>query len=163
MNLFSLALELQRYAPRVARALTARAVPLMIPFTGGLGIRVDESSTEHAVMTLPLKRRTRNHVHSVYFGAQATLAEICMGLCLFNRYPPGPFGMLVKRAEFDFLAKAKSDLRATCAPDSEFFAEIQRAIDAEGRAEGWVEVLLTDQHGETVTRARFLAAVKAFH
>lgn len=162
MNLFSFALELQRHAPRAARVFTARAVPWMIPFTGGLGLGVEESSTERAVLTLPLKRRTRNHVGSVYFGAQVTLAEICMGLLIFNRYPPGPYGLLVKRVEVDFHAKAKSDLRATCAPGPEIFAELQRGLESDGQAEAWIEVPLTDGDGQTVTSPRFLAALRDF-
>lgn len=162
MNLFTLALDLQRIAPRAAKTLTARAVPWMIPFTGGLGLGVEESSKERVVLTLPLKRRTRNHVGSVYFGAQVTLAEICMGLLLFNRYPPGPYGLLVKRAEVDFHAKAKSALRATCDPGSEIFATLEQGLAAEGKAEAWIEVPLRDQQGAIVTTPRFLVALRDF-
>jgi acyl-coenzyme A thioesterase PaaI-like protein len=162
MNVFELAQGLEKVAPGVARQFVSRAIPFIIPFTGGLGMRVLERSNERAAMSLPLKRKNRNHVGSVYFGAQVTLAEITMGLLLFHRYPPGPYGMLVKRAEVDFYAKAKTDLRAECAPPEAVFRRFDEAIAETGQCEGWVEVTLKDTQDNTVTLARFLAAIKRF-
>ena len=162
MNMFELAQTLEKVSPGVARRVVSRAIPLIIPFTGGLGMRVLENSAQRTALALPLKRKNRNHVGSVYFGAQVTLAEITMGLLLFNRYPPGPYGMLVKRVEVDFYAKAKSDLRADCIPAETLFARIDDSIEQSGQGEGWVEVPLKDDKENTVTLARFLVAVRRF-
>lgn len=154
--------RLRALSPAAANAAMGRALPLIIPLAGGLGIRVEELTDARAVATLPLKHRTRNHVGSVYFGAQMTLAELTMGLLLFKLYPPGPYGMLVKRVEADFLAKAKGRLTATCEPPPEALAALASVEGAaDGKAESWVPVTLTTRDGE-VTRARFLAAVKKF-
>jgi len=154
--------RLRAYSPSAANLVMGQALPLIIPLAGGLGIRVEELSSARAVATLPLKRRTRNHVGSVYFGAQMTLAELTMGLLLFKLYPPGPYGMLVKRVEADFHSKAKGRLTATCEPSAEVLG-LLAAVEASSdhKAEAWVPVTLTTSDG-TVTTTRFLAALKKF-
>lgn len=154
--------RLRSLSPAAANAVMGKALPLIIPLAGGLGIRVEEVTDARAVATLPLKHRTRNHVGSVYFGAQMTLAELTMGLLLFRLYPPGPFGMLVKRVEADFLSKAKGRLRAVCELPPEVAAELAKVhTSPDGKSEAWVPVTLTTKDG-AVTNARFLAAVKKF-
>ncbi|HEY3451000.1 MAG TPA: DUF4442 domain-containing protein [Myxococcales bacterium] len=155
--------RLRSLSPAAANLVMGRALPLIIPLAGGLGIRVEEVGDRRAVATLPLKYRTKNHVGSVYFGAQMTLAELTMGLLLFKLFPPGPYGMLVKRVEADFLAKAKGKLRAVCELPPDVAAELARVeTSADGKAEAWVPVTLTTREGE-VTTVRFLAAVKKFN
>lgn len=162
MNLFSLADDLGRRWPAAGRPLMNLLVRRLVPMTRHLGLRLLDQGDHLAELGLPLDGRTRNHVGSVYFGAQTTLAEITMGLMLFRIYPPGPFGVLVKRAEFEFLRKAKSALRARCEPDEALFEGLARDLAATGKAEAWVSVSLLDTDGQEVTRARFLAAVKDF-
>jgi acyl-coenzyme A thioesterase PaaI-like protein len=159
MLAFDIVRRLGAISPGAANALMSHALPTIIPLTSGLGMRVVEDT--RAVGTLPLKHRTRNHVGSMYFGAQMTLAEITMGMLLFRLYPPGPFGMLVKRVEADFHKKAKGNIRAVCEPGPEVLQALA-AVHAEGKSEAWVPVPLTDAGGEVVTTARFLAAVKRF-
>ena len=154
--------RLRSVSPGAANLVMGQALPLIIPLAGGLGIRVEEVGDTRAVATLPLKYRTKNHVGSVYFGAQMTLAELTMGLLLFKLFPPGPYGMLVKRVEADFLAKAKGRLRAVCELPADVAAELAKVhTSADGKAEAWVPVTLSTKDG-AVTTARFLAAVKKF-
>ena len=150
-------------SPRAANFLLSQAVPRIIPSAAGLGLQVEALSDERSQATLPLKRRTKNHVGSVYFGAQMTLMEITMGLVLFRHFPPGPYGMLVNRVEADFHAKAKGSVRAVCEPGS-VVEELRRALDAsaERKAEAWVTVRLVDLEDKPITTARFLAAVRKF-
>jgi acyl-coenzyme A thioesterase PaaI-like protein len=163
MLVFDLIEKLQAVSPAVANVVLGQALPQIIPLTGGLGMRVHEVTGERAVASLPLRRRTRNHVGSVYFGAQMTLAEITMGLLVFRRYPPGPYSMLVKRVEADFRAKAKGTLRAVCDPGREVLETLDAVrTAADGKAEAWLPVQLLDAGGAVVTEARFLAALKRF-
>lgn len=153
--------KLRSVSPAAANAVLGASVPAIIPLTAGLGLKVEELTDTRAVTTLPLKRRTRNHVGSIYFGAQMTQAEITMGLLLFHLYPPGPWGMLVKKVEAEFHAKAKGALRAICAPPPETL-EALAAAKTEGRSEAWIPVQLFDEANEPITSARFLAALKRF-
>ena len=150
-------------SPRAANFLLSRAVPRIIPSAAGLGLQVEALSDERSQATLPLKRRTKNHVGSVYFGAQMTLMEITMGLVLFRHFPPGPYGMLVKRVESDFHTKAKGGVRAICEPGAELLATFTTALQGPGsKVEGWIPVKLMGDDGSVVSEARFLAALKKF-
>ena len=163
MLVFDLIERIQAVSPHAANVVLGQALPRIIPLTGGLGMRVHEVTAERATASLPLKRRTRNHVGSIYFGAQMTLAEITMGLLVFRRYPPGPYSMLVKRVEADFHAKAKGTLRAECDPGAEALLALATAnVAPDGKAEAWLPVRLLDPTGATVTEARFLCALKRF-
>jgi len=162
MDMFTLANELGKRWPAAGHFVIEKAVPLIIPFTRALGLKVEHNTPERAEMRLRLRRATRNHVGSVYFGALATLAEITMGMWAFTRFPPGPYGMLVKRVEIDFLAKAKSDIRAVCAPEPGTEEAIRRDMASAGKAERWLEVSVRNTDDEEVVRARFLAAFKDF-
>jgi uncharacterized protein (TIGR00369 family) len=154
--------KLRALSPRAANFVLSQAVPQIIPSASGLGLRVEELSDARARASLPLKRRTKNHVGSVYFGAQMTLMEITMGLVLFRHFPPGPYGMLVNRVEADFHAKAKASVRAVCEP-ADAVAELQTQLAGSPKAEAWVTVRLVDAADEKpITTARFLAAVRKF-
>lgn len=162
-----LALELidrvRSVSPGVANRLISAALPTIIPFAGGLGMKVEEVSEWRAIAAVPLKRRNRNHVGSIYFGAQMTLAELTMGLLLFNLFPPGPFGVLVKRVEADFHTKAKTAVRAVCEPDRDELQALKDAVaGAEAKGDMWFAVKLLDAEAKIVTEARFLATVKRF-
>jgi len=153
--------RLQTLSPRAANFVLSQAVPLIIPSATGLGLKVETLTDARSQASLPLKRRTKNHVGSVYFGAQMTLMEITMGLVLFRHFPPGPYGMLVNRVEADFHAKAKGSVRAVCEP-GEAVQELRAQLDKKGRGETWVTVRLLDLEDKPITTARFLAAVKRF-
>lgn len=163
MLVFDLIEKIQAVSPAAAHLVLNQALPQIIPLTGGLGMRVHEVTAERASASLPLKRRTRNHVGSVYFGAQMTLAEITLGLVIFRRFPPGPYSMLIRRVEADFRAKAKGTLRAECAPEADALAALDGCRTApDGKAEAWIGVKLLDPSGAVAMEARFLAAVKHF-
>jgi acyl-coenzyme A thioesterase PaaI-like protein len=160
MLAFDLVERLRSLSPAAANAVMGRALPFIIPLSRGMGIRVEELSEHRSAASLSLMRRTRNHVGSVYFGAQMTLAELTMGLLLFAHFPPARYGLLVKRVEADFLAKAKGRLRATCEPGPGPFSELGAAREgSKGKAEAYVPVSL-ECGGKMVAQARFLAALK---
>jgi len=155
--------KLRTLSPDAANVALGLGIPQIIPLTSGMGLKVEVLTDRRAVTSLPLKRRTRNHLGSVYFGAQMTQAEITMGLLLFRRFPPGPWGMLVKRVEADFHARGKGTLRAVCEPDEAAFAALDEARTNEsGKSEAWVPVRLEGPDSALVAEARFLAALKRF-
>ena len=162
MNFFSLASDLSRRCPPLGNRLIQRAVPLMIPFTAPLGLKVVRNDDQQAVMSLALRRFTRNHVGSIYFGAQATLAEITMGMWAFSRFPPNEIGMLVRRVEIDFQTKAKTDIRAVCAPGPDQEPRIRDELAQTGKADAWLEVSVRDSDDQEVTKDRFHTAFKDF-
>lgn len=153
--------KLRDLSPQAANVALNVGIPRIIPLAAGLGLTVEEVGRNRVVTSLPLRRRTRNHVGSIYFGAQMTQAEITMGLLLFHQYPPGHWSMQVKRVEADFLARGRSRLRAICAPANDALATLDQArTNDEGRAEAWLPVEVADEGGEKVAEMRFLAAIQ---
>jgi hypothetical protein len=65
--------QVRVYSPSAANLLLSKALPWIIPSSAGYGMRVEELTAERAVSSLPLRRKTRNHVGSMYFGVQMTL------------------------------------------------------------------------------------------
>ncbi len=163
INAFELIERVRDHSPHAADALIGQLIPWMIPLSGGLGVRVREVTDSRCELSMPLKRKTRNHVGSMYFGAQMTLADLTVGVLLFRRFPPGPFGGLIKRIEADFLAKAKGNIRcvATLPEDVDRTFE-QVRTSPEGKAEGWIPIELIDPEGTVVTRVKVLGALKRF-
>jgi acyl-coenzyme A thioesterase PaaI-like protein len=163
MQVFDLVARVRDVSPAAAHALLGRVIPRIIPLAGGLDLRVREWTPTRCVMTMPLTRKTRNHVQSMYFGAQMTLADLTVGILLFQRYPMGPFGGVIKTVQADFRSKAKGTIRCECELDSETASLLDSVRTSEaGKAEAWIPLQLIDPEGTVVTDVRFLIALKRF-
>jgi acyl-coenzyme A thioesterase PaaI-like protein len=163
MQVFDLLTRLRKVSPAAARVLLTRLVPRIIPLSGGMGVRVEEWSAARCVLVLPFKRRNRNHIGSMYFGAQMTLADLAVGLLLFQHFPMDSYGGVIKRVEADFRAKGKGELRCV----AELPTDCAEALDGarwneSGKAEAWIPMQLIDPSGKTVTEVRTLVAIKRF-
>jgi acyl-coenzyme A thioesterase PaaI-like protein len=153
--------RLRQVSPGAANLVLSAALPQIIPSATGLGLRVEEVSDTRARLSVPLKRRTRNHVGGLYFGVQMTLAELTAGLWLLRLFPPSEYRSLVKRVEADFRAQGLGKVSAVCEPPPETLASLSQALKQKGdKAEAWVPVKLLAEDGTLVTEVRFLDSVK---
>lgn len=153
--------RLRQLSPGAANLLLSAAIPRIIPSISGWGVRVEEVTETRARLSVPLKRRTRNHVKGLYFGVQMTLAELAAGLLLLRRFPPSEYRSLVKRVEADFKAQGRSTVYAVCEPPPEVFGGLAEALKQKGnKAEAWIPVTLLAEDGTVVTEVRFLDSVK---
>lgn len=163
MNAFDMLKRIRGVSPMVANLATNHLITYLIPLARGLDVRVREVTDTRCELTMPVSRRTRNHVKSMYIGAQMTLADLTVGMVLFHRFPPGPFGGVIKRAEADYRIKAKGTIRAICDLPQQAIDDLEQSRTSEdGKAEAWVPVQLVDGKGQVVTDVRFLVAVKRF-
>jgi acyl-coenzyme A thioesterase PaaI-like protein len=161
MLAYELVEKVRRVSPAAANLMMTVALPSIIPLTSGLGIRVEEISETRSRSRLPLKRRTRNHVGSIYFGAMMTAMELTMGMLVFRHFPMGPYNALVNRVETDFRSKARGPVYAVCEPPPELLASFREALRQPGdKVQGWVPVRLEAEDGTLVAEARFLVALK---
>ncbi len=153
--------RLRQISPAAANLVLTLALPRIIPMTAGMGIRVEEVSETRARSRLPLRRRTRNHVGSIYLGAQVTVMEVTMGMLVFRHFPMGPYQGLVNRVETDFKSKAKGTVFAVCEPPPQLLASFRQALRQKGdKVQDWVPVRLEAEDGTLVAEARFLMALK---
>jgi acyl-coenzyme A thioesterase PaaI-like protein len=163
LNVFDLAERIRQHSPRAANLFLSQGIPFIIPLARGLRARVVEVTDTRCELLMPATRRSRNHVGSMYFGAQMTLADLTAGVLIFRRFPPGPYGALIKRVEADFLAKAKGDIRCVCTLPEEASAALEQVrASPDGKSEAWLPLELLDRDGKVVTRLRFLGAMKRF-
>lgn len=104
-----------------------------------------ELTTEKVVVKIPLRRRTQNHLKSMYFGALATGADVAGGLIAMKliRESAQPVSLIFKYLNADFLKRAEGDVYFTCTQGREIAGLVQSALDSEERVEMPVEVIAT--------------------
>src|SRR5215472_9024934 len=86
-------------------------------------------SDERCEIRVPLDRRTRNHLKSMYFGALCTGADAAaalLGLEAVQR-ARGRIHFLFKDVRAEFLKRAEGDVHFTCTQGGEIRALIEKA------------------------------------
>lgn len=128
---------------------------------------VIELRNEKVVIKIPFRRRTRNHLRSVYFGALAVGADIAGGLIAWNliRSSRQRVALIFKSFQADFLKRAEGDVHFTCTQGKEIAALVNEAIETGERVEKPVEVIATvpDKFGEEpVAKFVLMLSLKKF-
>ena len=93
--------------------LFSRVLGLIAPYTGSLGGTVQLLEPGYCVVTLPDRRRIRNHLNSVHAIALCNLGEKTTGLALMNSLPENTRGILTGISA-DYVKKARGLLTAEC-------------------------------------------------
>lgn len=77
---------------------------------------VIELNKEKAVIKIPIKRRNRNHLNSMYFGALAVGADVAGGLLAMDqiRRSKKKVSLVFKDFKADFLKRPEGDTLFTC-------------------------------------------------
>ncbi|MDP2138451.1 MAG: YiiD C-terminal domain-containing protein [Candidatus Didemnitutus sp.] len=97
----------------VLRFIAARDIPLI----GTAGVRIVDIDDERCTIRVPLKRRNKNHLGSMYFGALAIGADAAGGLAalLENRRHGNAVNFVFQDFHADFLKRPEGDTHFTCA------------------------------------------------
>ena len=127
-----------------------------IPYTGGMGARVEELKAGHARVRLPDRRKVRNHLDSIHAVALTNLGELSGGLATLTGVPPGIRG-IVLRLESEYLKKARGILHAeaTWIPPTAW-VDGETPLHQDESTECWVEAIVRDSEGDEVARVRAL-------
>jgi acyl-coenzyme A thioesterase PaaI-like protein len=104
-----------------------------------------ELSNENVIVKIPLRRRTQNHLKSMYFGALAIGADLAGGLIAMKliRESRQPVSLIFKYLNANFLKRAEGDVYFTCTKGREIAELVKSALDSEERVEMPVEVIAT--------------------
>ena len=134
--------------------LFSRILGLTVPYTGSLGGTVQLLEPGHFVVTLPDRRRIRNHLNSVHAIALCNLGEKTTGLALMNSLPDNTRGILTGISA-DYLKKARGRLTAEC------YCDIP---DSKEKCEYTIKGDIRDAEGELVAtvRARWLIGPETY-
>ncbi|MFI5335649.1 MAG: PaaI family thioesterase [Opitutales bacterium] len=136
-----------------------------IPLIGTAGVRIVECDDERCVLRIPFKRRNRNHLDSMYFGALAIGADTAGALLALveNRRRGYPVNFVFKDFSAEFLKRAEADTHFTCADGAAIRAAFDEAVRTGGRVNVTVSVIATtpSQFGtEPVARFRLTLSLK---
>jgi acyl-coenzyme A thioesterase PaaI-like protein len=106
-----------------------------IPLLFFLRPSVVELSGERCVVRIPLGRRSRNHLGSMYFGALAAGADCAGGLMAMRmiRDGGGRVSLVFKDFQAEFLKRPESDVLFTCDQGLEIAELVRKATDSEER------------------------------
>ena len=125
---------------------------------------VRELSHERVVVRIPLRRRTRNHIGSMYFGALSVGADCAVGalaMHLLNQQPEN-IAMIFKNFSAEFHKRAEGDVDFCCS-DGYGIAKLIEQVAASGeRDEILVDVVATvpEQGDEPVATFRMTLSMK---
>lgn len=120
--------------------LFSRVLGLIAPYTGSLGGTIQLLEPGHCVVTLPDRRRIRNHLNSVHAIALCNLGEKTTGLALMHSLPENTRGILTGISA-DYVKKARGLLTAEC------YCDIP---DSNKKCEHTVKSDIRDAEGELV-------------
>jgi acyl-coenzyme A thioesterase PaaI-like protein len=100
---------------------------------------------ERCVLKIPLTRRTRNHLGSMYFGVLCTGADAAAALLGFRllRGYGGKISVIFKDVRAEFLKRAEADVHFACEQGSEIRALLDRAARTGERENLAVRVVAT--------------------
>lgn len=116
-----------------------------IPLLYYVGVSVVELTPERMVVRIPLRRRTKNHLGSMYFGALCIGADVAPGAYTMYliRQQRVPISMVFKAFQAEFLKRAEGDVHFICDRGREIAALVAQAATSEERVERQLDVIAT--------------------
>ncbi|MFT5779409.1 MAG: acyl-coenzyme A thioesterase PaaI-like protein [Crocinitomicaceae bacterium] len=135
---------------------------MKIPIIGFIKPRLIELNDDNASVKIRLRRRTKNHLKSMYFGALAVGADVSAGLHAF--YFAGQMGKKVsfafKGMQAEFLMRAESDVVFSSVDGQVVKAAIQESSDTDARVNKSINVTATNKEGEIVATFVMIISVR---
>jgi acyl-coenzyme A thioesterase PaaI-like protein len=130
-----------------------QGLPAAIPFVQLLELEYIEVGPGSATVRLPERPELGNHVGSQHAGALFTVAEAASGGAFVAGFAErmGEITPLAKSARISYEKLAKGPIDASAELD--YVDRLLAALDADGKVEFPVEVLMRDQDGQQVASA----------
>jgi acyl-coenzyme A thioesterase PaaI-like protein len=137
---------LKLIAEKTRETLSLRLFGLTkIPLLFYVGVSVAEISPERMVVRIPLRRRTKNHLGSMYFGALCIGADCAPGAFAMYliRQQPARISMVFKDFQAEFLKRAEGDVDFICDQGKEIAELVALAAASDERVERQIDVVAT--------------------
>lgn len=119
---------------------------------------VVELTDERAVVKIPFRRRTKNHLGSMYFGVLCMGADCAGGLIAMKRIRDSGYrvSLLFKDFTAEFLRRAEGPAHFTCSEGQAIGDLVEAALASEERQNLPVTVVATVPSVDHVPVARFV-------
>ncbi len=116
-----------------------------IPLLFYVGVSVAEISPERMVVRIPLRRRTGNHLGSMYFGVLCAGADCAAGAFAMHliKQQSGNIALVFKDFEAQFLKRAEGEVHFACDQGNEIAALVAQAAASGERVEKQLDVIAT--------------------
>lgn len=138
-------------SPAARETLALRLFSLArIPLLAYIRAQVADVTDERMVVVVPLRRRTRNHLGSMYFAALCAGADCAAGVLAmrFIRRRDPRISMVFKDFRADFLRRAEGDVHFICEQGGQIAQLVARAAESGERVEQTFEVVaIVPTHG----------------
>lgn len=135
-----------------------------IPLLFYVGVSVVEISPERMVVKIPLRRRTKNHLGSMYFGALCIGADVAPGAYAIYliRQQSAPISMVFKDFQAEFLKRAEGDVHFSCNQGREIAQLVAQAAASDMRVERQLDVIATvpSMNDDPVARFKVTLSLK---
>ncbi len=142
---------LARFEKGMSYSVLNRLIAMSVPFTRRNGFEVVELRSGYLRARLS-RKGNRNHLGTVYAGAQFLLAEIPFGALSLVEFK-GQLVPVLRDLHIVYEKPARSDLEVELALSPEQKATIEKEVAEQGKSALMIELDLTDNKGETVARA----------
>jgi acyl-coenzyme A thioesterase PaaI-like protein len=106
---------------------------------------VETLDEHHTIISVPLRRRTRNHLHSMYMGALICGADLAAGLIAFHLMKKNKqkFSIVFKELKAEFLQRPEARTYFHCTEGKKIQQLLQTAQKTGKRAHAPIEVIAT--------------------
>lgn len=135
-----------------------------IPLLFYVGVSVTELTPERMVVKIPLRRRTRNHLGSMYFGVLCAGADCAAGAFAMYliRQQPEHISLVFKDFKAEFLKRAEGDVEFICDQGKEIAELVTQAAASGERIERQFDVTATvpSLGNEPVARFKLTLSLK---
>ncbi|MCH2231411.1 MAG: DUF4442 domain-containing protein [Crocinitomicaceae bacterium] len=135
---------------------------LKIPLIGFIKPRLIEVNDQSAKLKIKLRRRSKNHLNSMYFGALAVGADVAAGIhaFYFSKKMGKPVSFAFKSVQADFLKRAESDVVFSSDEGHLVMAAMKLSASSGERVNQPIHVLAKDSSGEIVATFVMEVSVK---
>lgn len=133
-----------------------------IPIIGFIKPKLIKLDDAEAAVKIKLRRRTKNHLRSMYFGALAVGADVAAGLHAF--YFAEKMGKKVsfafKGMKAEFLMRAESDITFVSEDGAVVEDAMNRSLELGERINEPINVLAKNSNNETVATFEMIVSVR---
>ncbi len=133
-----------------------------IPMLGFTGIKLLEINDTKAVTKIRLKRKTKNHLNSMYFGALAVGADVAAGIhaFYFANIHQKKISFAFKGMSCEFIKRAESDCTFISKDGKKVEAAILKSINTGDRVNETTNVEVFDEQNDLVATFQMIVSVK---
>ena len=133
-----------------------------IPLIFYVSPKIIAISPDSCIVKIKLRRRTKNHLNSMYFGAMAVGADVAVGLHAFylSELKKAKISLAFKSFNAEFLKRAESDVNFICEEGNKIIKMIEESKIEGKRVNEMIDVQAINSSNEIVAKFKMELSLK---